>query len=209
MSLIEVPKTSGATPVKTLGFLFVFVFFPPTHADRTDEAQETVNTGKEKNTKTKCCLERTHTRKHQRAFVIQQQPVVIDWSICLCVAYKWATWYSALFIWNQLRQRCCKCVLYEGFVSLPLAHSLFMPARWRPKENKVVKGKRGGRWQKKKKRVYVGARAGEMPVFNSLFNCIRRALAQHVHTYNESSCRCKVLSGILIERRVPVRLQHC
>lgn len=62
----------------------------------------------EKNkTKTKCRLERTHTAKYQRAFVIQQQPVVIDWSICLCVAYKWATWYSALFIWNQLRQRCC------------------------------------------------------------------------------------------------------
>lgn len=49
----------------------------------------------------------THTLQGERAFVIQQQPAVIDWFICLCVAYKWATWYPALFIWNQLRQRCC------------------------------------------------------------------------------------------------------
>lgn len=63
----------------------------------------------------------THTQTAE-SFVIQQQPVVIDWSICLCVAYKWATWYSALFIWNQLRQRCCvsACSMRALFLSRPL-----------------------------------------------------------------------------------------
>lgn len=64
-----------------------------------------------------------HTQTPE-SFVIQQQPVVIDWSICLCVAYKWATWYSALFIWNQLRQRCCVSACSMRALFLPsLAHS--------------------------------------------------------------------------------------
>lgn len=160
-------------------------------------------------------------RKHQRAVVIQQQPIVIDWSICLCVAYKWATWYSALFIWNQLRQRCCVSACCMRALSL---RRLLIPclrrrdsgqekARWgREREASAGGGKKGsvcvrlcGKWVRGE---WMAGR-GHPHVFNSLFNRIRRALAQHMHTYNKSSCQCKVPSGILIERRVLVHLQHC
>lgn len=72
---------------------------------------------------------RKHTQTdrhyHPKAFVIPLLPAVIDWSICLCVVYKWGTWYSALFIWNWLRQRCCVSTgSLRGSVSLSLTHML-------------------------------------------------------------------------------------
>lgn len=39
--------------------------------------------------------------------------------------------------------------------------------------------------------------------------CFWWALAQHVLMYNESRCRYTLLSGILIECRAPLCLQHC
>ncbi len=111
------------------------------------------------------CLSHTHAHAHQRAFVIQQQPAVIDWSICLCVAYKWATWYSALFIWNQLRQRCCVSACGTRALFLSCTHSLFMWVRERTRENKV-------------KRKMLG-RKGCVWAVLCLTACIHWALAQH------------------------------
>lgn len=92
----------------------------------------------------------THKHKHQRAFVIQQQPVVIDWSICLCIAYKWATWYSALFIWNQLRQRCCvsACSMRALFLSAALSFSVYA-SEIAAKRKQGGEGKRGRCWEKR------------------------------------------------------------
>lgn len=72
----------------------------------------------------------TDTHYHQKAFIIPPLPAVIDWSICLCTVHKWGTWYSALFICNQLRQRCCVNMgsvrgSVSLFLSLSLSHSIY------------------------------------------------------------------------------------
>lgn len=82
-----------------------------------------------------------HPTHPTKTFVIQQQPAVIDWSICLCVAYKWATWYSALFIWNQLRQRCC--VSACGTRALFLSSSLVFCLREQERATKTKHDREG------------------------------------------------------------------
>lgn len=149
--------------------------------------------------KKKSCHIHKHTYKHQRAFVIQQQPAVIDWSICLCVAYKWATWYSALFIWNQLRQRCCVSACSTRALFLP--RSLFLCLCERESDQERT------RWRGKGREILGGE--GRVCAVLCFTACICWPLVRHVHVYNESSCLRIVLSGILIECRVPVRLQHC
>lgn len=101
----------------------------------------------------------THTHQQQRAFVIQQQPAVIDWSICLCVAYKWATWYSALFFWNQLRQRCCVSACRTRALFLPCSLLLFCSNECERKREQD-----GERTQREERLLCL---------CDSLFNCVR------------------------------------
>lgn len=146
-------------------------------------------------------LSHTHTRTYtyQRAFVIPLQPAVIDWSICLCIAYKWATWYSALFIWNQLRQRCCvrACGTRTLFLSCSFIF-LFMWVREQRRENEM---ERDGKEDP-------GRRCSVCAIL-CVAICTGWALAQNLYVYNESSCQSILLSGILIERRVSVCLHCC
>lgn len=109
----------------------------------------------------KCFKRPTPPDTHQKTFVIQKQPAVIDWSICLCVAYKWATWYSALFIWNQLRQRCCvsACGTRALFLSCSL---IFCLCEWESNQDKTRI-----RWREKGD---AGSRG--LCLCNSLFNCM-------------------------------------
>lgn len=104
-------KTSRDTPVQNFSFVGLYLIDVLQHASASVKRQ----------TPESCPLPHEHALPHRRAFVIQQQPAVIDWSICFCVAYKWATWYSALFIWNQPRQRFCVsvCCTRDLFLSLP------------------------------------------------------------------------------------------
>lgn len=90
----------------------------------------------------------------------------------------------------------CKSVWNEDFVSLLLFHfSVYVSER-------TTERKRDGEgWR--------GRAREEMLCLCSSLCGTGWALAQNLHVYNESSCESIVLSGILIEHRVPVCLHCC